>query len=126
MSNIWFRTAALFMLAGVALGAFGAHLLQRHLHPAAMQVYHTGIIYHYIHALGLFAVAAAMSQRPGPRARWAGYCFVSGILIFSGSLYLVALTAIRLFGLITPVGGLLFLAGWALLAIGDKPSNKGA
>ena len=117
MKSRWFRAAALFMLAGVALGAFGAHYLSRHLHPAALSVFKTAAYYHVVHALGLFIVAWADSQKPGNRrVRLAGLAFTSGIFLFSGSLCLLVLTGFRWFGILTPFGGLLFLAGWALLA----------
>ena len=104
------------MLAGVALGSFGAHFLRSHMHPAAMQIYQIGILYQYIHALGLFVVAWASTQKDSPRVFWAGVCLASGIVFFSGSLYLLVITSIRIFGLFTPIGGLLFIAGWGLLA----------
>ena len=105
------------MLAGVALGAFGAHALKGRLSPEAMQVYQTAVFYHFVHGLALFVVASSVAQDPGGRVRLAGFLFTFGILIFSGSLYTLALTGIRALGALTPIGGLLFLAGWLLLAL---------
>lgn len=106
------------MLAGVALGAFGAHGLKARLTPESMQIYQTAVLYHFIHALGLFVVALAAFQHPdNARIPMAGFAFVFGILVFSGSLYLLSVTGTRWLGALTPIGGLLFLLGWGLLAI---------
>ncbi len=118
--NWFFKLGAAFMLAGVVLGAFGAHALKSRLSPESMQIYQTAVLYHFIHALGLFVVAWAFSVDPSPRIRLAGICLSVGILLFSGSLYALALSGIKVLGAITPLGGLLFIAGWGLLALGGK------
>jgi uncharacterized membrane protein YgdD (TMEM256/DUF423 family) len=104
--------------AGVAviLGAFGAHALKARLSSDMLAVFQTGVQYHFYHALGLFAVAFAASQLPDSAlVRWSGLTMVFGILLFSGSLYVLSLTGQRGFGAITPVGGVGFLVAWILL-----------
>lgn len=113
--------AALAALAAVILGAFGAHGLRNHIAPELLSVYHTGVEYHFYHALGLFAVGLIARDRPESTAlRWAGTLMILGILIFSGSLYILAVTGLRWIGMITPIGGLAFIAAWAMLAIGIR------
>jgi uncharacterized membrane protein YgdD (TMEM256/DUF423 family) len=99
----------------VALGAFAAHGLRGRLTPDVLSTFETGVRYHMFHALGLFAVAWAATRWPGGATTAAGWLFVAGTLIFSGSLYLLAITGVRWLGAITPLGGLCFLAGWLLL-----------
>jgi uncharacterized membrane protein YgdD (TMEM256/DUF423 family) len=81
-------------------------------------VFETGVRYHLIHALGLLAVAWAASRWPGSYVSIVGYLFVAGIFIFSGSLYVLAITGIRWLGAITPIGGVCLIVGWGLLAVG--------
>jgi uncharacterized membrane protein YgdD (TMEM256/DUF423 family) len=100
----------------VAAGAFGAHALKARLTPEMLAVFDTGARYQMVHALALFACAWAVTRWPGRSAAAAGWCFAAGTLLFSGSLYLRALTGIRGIGAVTPFGGVLFLAGWLLLA----------
>ena len=100
----------------VALGAFGAHGLRGRLSPEMMAVFQTGVQYHMSHALALILVAGIMGRMSGWLIQTAGWCFVAGIIFFSGSLYLLAVTGVTILGAITPIGGLLFLAGWACLA----------
>jgi uncharacterized membrane protein YgdD (TMEM256/DUF423 family) len=108
---------AIAMFAAVALGAFGAHALRGQLTPDLARVWQTAVQYHAWHALALLGVGLLLLNRPDlQRAGWAGGLFAAGIVLFSGSLYLLALTGIRGLGAVTPVGGLAFLAGWALLA----------
>jgi uncharacterized membrane protein YgdD (TMEM256/DUF423 family) len=109
---MWWRAAGIAGAIGVALGAFGAHGLKgRIADPHLLEVWETGARYHLIHALALCAVAAHPRQ-----PREAGIAFVAGILLFSGSLYLMTLTGVRALGAVTPLGGLCFIAGWAILA----------
>jgi uncharacterized membrane protein YgdD (TMEM256/DUF423 family) len=114
----WFATGAVLCALGVVLGAFGAHGLQNRLTADMLAVYETGVRYHLVHALGLLAVAWATSRWPNGWTGAAGWLFVAGILIFSGSLYLLAVTGTRWLGAITPIGGLCLTAGWIALAIG--------
>jgi uncharacterized membrane protein YgdD (TMEM256/DUF423 family) len=114
--NIWFRVASMFLMAGVGLGAFGAHGLKTRLSVESMQIYQTAVFYHLVHGLGIFAVAWAWSQRPAGFVRAAGWALCIGIVIFCGSLYLMALTGVRWLGAVTPIGGLAFILGWGILA----------
>jgi uncharacterized membrane protein YgdD (TMEM256/DUF423 family) len=109
------RLAASLGFVAVALGAFGAHGLRDRLSPAMLEVYRTGVLYHLVHALALLAVALGSDRLARPRAVAA--LFTAGIALFSGSLYALALTEVRALGMITPAGGLLFMAGWVTLAI---------
>jgi len=113
----FFGLGASFALLAVAAGAFGAHGLRARLDPAMLAVFETGARYQMYHALALIAAAWAASTRPGPLASAAGWLFVAGILVFSGSLYALALTGLRGLGAIAPIGGLAFMAGWACLAL---------
>lgn len=105
-------------LAGlaVAAGAFGAHGLRARLSPEMLTIFETAVRYQMYHALGLLAVAWATTRWPGSAAPIAGWLLVAGIVVFSGSLYVLTLTGVRWLGAITPIGGVAFLAGWALLA----------
>lgn len=107
----------------VAAGAFGAHALKAQLPPELLAVFDTGARYQMFHALALIAVAWAATRWPGRLTVASGACFIGGTLLFSGSLYLLALTGVRGFGAITPVGGVLFLAGWLLLALAAWRKN---
>ena len=102
----------------VAAGAFGAHLLRSRLVPDLQAVFETGARYQMYHAIGLFAVAWVYSRWPSTEAQVAGWFFIGGTLIFSGSLYVLSLTGIRGWGAVTPIGGLCFLTGWAALLWG--------
>ncbi|MGH7387934.1 MAG: DUF423 domain-containing protein [Candidatus Rokuibacteriota bacterium] len=99
----------------VALGAFGAHLLRDRLGPQLMGTFETGQRMHIFHTVALLAVAWATTRWPGPAVSTAGWLFVVGIVLFSGSLYLLAITGHRWLGAITPLGGLCFLGGWLAL-----------
>jgi uncharacterized membrane protein YgdD (TMEM256/DUF423 family) len=110
---LWIGALAAFI--GVAFGAFGAHGLRGRLPPESLAVFETGVRYQMYHAFALFVVAIALDRFGGWSVRSAGWLFTVGIVVFSGSLYALALTGVRSFGAITPIGGLAFLAGWALL-----------
>ncbi|MHB8668455.1 MAG: DUF423 domain-containing protein [Burkholderiales bacterium] len=117
-------TAKLFLVAGclaallaVVFGAFGAHALKGRIAPELMPVYRTGVEYHFYHALGLILVGLAALHLPESAwLRGAGWAMLAGIVLFSGSLYLLALTGERWLGAITPFGGTAFIAAWALFA----------
>ncbi len=111
----WIKVASFLMFTGVALGAFGAHALKGKVDPYLLDVFKTGVLYHLIHALGLFAVAWLSTHSQDPKIFWAGILMVAGIVLFSGSLYAMTLTGIRALGAVTPLGGLSFLAGWLLI-----------
>ena len=113
MNTILFRAAAALCFLAVALGAFGAHALEGTLQAnATTEVWKTAVLYHFVHALALLVLAVLPTA-----SRAASNFFVAGIVIFSGSLYLLALTNIKWLGAITPLGGLCFLAGWFFLAV---------
>jgi len=105
-------------LLAVALGAFGAHGLKARIAPELMAVYKTGVEYHFYHALGMLFVGLAAMHLPESRhLRLAGWAMLTGIVLFSGSLYLLALTGQGWLGAITPLGGLAYIAAWALFGI---------
>jgi uncharacterized membrane protein YgdD (TMEM256/DUF423 family) len=108
---------ALAGFAGVAFGAFGAHALRASLTPERLAVFETGTRYQLVHALALLGVALALEHRAGRALSAAGWLFAAGIVVFAGSLYALALTGVRTWGAVTPLGGLCFLAGWAALGI---------
>jgi uncharacterized membrane protein YgdD (TMEM256/DUF423 family) len=118
MAKIYLLLAALNGFVAVALGAFGAHGLKRRLSSDMLAVYQTGVQYHFYHTLALLLVAVLLINAPFNQAlRWSGALFAVGIVIFSGSLYLLSCTGIRWLGAITPIGGVAFLAGWIALGI---------
>lgn len=105
---------------GVGLGAFGAHGLRSRLSPDMLAVFETGVRYHLYHALALIMAALVLGREQFQGSRLvtaSGWLFVAGIVLFSGSLYVLAVTGIRGLGAITPLGGVAFLLGWALLAV---------
>jgi uncharacterized membrane protein YgdD (TMEM256/DUF423 family) len=116
MERTFFLLGALSAGVAVAAGAFGAHGLRARVTPELLAVFDTGARYQMYHALALLAVAWAASRWPGGAPAAAGWLFVAGTVLFSGSLYLLVLGGPRWLGAVTPVGGLCFLAGWALLA----------
>lgn len=117
MDKAFALAGAISAFIAVAAGAFGAHALRTRVAPDLLAVFETGNRYQMYHALALLAVAWAASRWPGTPVRAAGWLFIGGTLLFSGSLYLLALTGVRSLGAITPVGGLLFLGGWIALAV---------
>ena len=97
---MWLRIAAIFMFLAVALGAFGSHALKAKLDAYSLDVYKTAVLYHLIHALGLFVVFYLSTLKSDPKIQWAGILLVSGIILFSGSLYLLAITGQKWLGAI--------------------------
>jgi uncharacterized membrane protein YgdD (TMEM256/DUF423 family) len=116
VDRVFFGLGALSALLAVAAGAFGAHALRARLVPDMQGVFEVGARYHMYHALGLLAAAWAVARWPGGAAVTAGWLFVAGTVIFSGSLYLLSLTGQRWLGAVTPLGGLAFVLGWGALA----------
>jgi uncharacterized membrane protein YgdD (TMEM256/DUF423 family) len=109
---------AVACMLAVLLGAFGAHALRGRLTPDLLGIYQTAVQYHFWHGLGVLAVGLAVTQLPASvTLRWAGWLMLAGIVLFSGSLYLLATTGARWLGAVTPLGGTAFIAGWALLAL---------
>ena len=117
MVRTFLMLAAFFGFTGVALGAFAAHGLKNRLSAEYLAIFHTGVLYQLIHALAILGVAVLAAQLPGRLMTMAGWSFALGIVLFSGSLYVLTLTGISKLGIITPFGGLAFLVGWALLGL---------
>ncbi len=117
MDRTFFIIGALAALLAVAAGAFGAHGLKERLSAEMLAVFETGARYHMYHALAMIASAVACERWPGGYATASGWLFLAGIIIFSGSLYILSLTGAKWLGAITPIGGLAFMAGWSALAI---------
>jgi uncharacterized membrane protein YgdD (TMEM256/DUF423 family) len=115
MERFFFITGSLMAFLAVGLGAFAAHGLKTRLSTDMFNIFEVGVRYHMYHALALLVVAWASSRWPQASTHAAGWAFIFGIVIFSGSLYLLSITGIRWLGAITPIGGLAFLLGWVLL-----------
>ncbi len=117
MDNTFLLVGAVAAFLGVALGAFGAHGLRGRVSPEMLSVFETAVRYQMYHALALLITAAAIGRIGDARLLVvAGWCFLVGIVLFSGSLYGLALTSVSIMGAITPIGGLAFLVGWGCLA----------
>lgn len=108
--------AAILMFIGVTAGAFGAHGLKQMLSADMLAVWQTAVTYQMVHGLGMLALGIMLQQQDNPLLRKAVWAMLAGVIIFSGSLYALALTGVRILGAITPIGGVAFLAGWAMLA----------
>ena len=115
--RIWLVIAALNGALAVALGAFAAHGLSNRIGPDALGWFETGARYHMYHALALGLAALAMQGGAERAARWSAWAFLLGIVLFAGSLYLLALTGVQAFVYVTPLGGTAFLVGWIMLAV---------
>jgi uncharacterized membrane protein YgdD (TMEM256/DUF423 family) len=124
MDKTFLSAAAIFGFVAVALGAFSTHSLASYFekHPRYEDNYKTATLYLMFHVAGLIAVAWANAQAEGTWFNVAGYAFIIGILLFSGSLYVLSLTGIKWLGAITPLGGVAFLVGWASLLLGTWKS----
>jgi uncharacterized membrane protein YgdD (TMEM256/DUF423 family) len=121
VDRVFLTLAALSGCLGVALGAFGAHALRERLSADMLQVFQTGVTYQLFHALALLAVGILLARFSADGSAWltaAGWLFVAGSVLFSGSLYALSLSGTTWFGAITPLGGVAFLLGWLALAIG--------
>lgn len=117
MAKLFITLASLSGMFAVGFGAFGAHALRSRLDENALGVYHTAVQYHFCHSLALLAVGIiALSQPQAALLRSSGWLFIIGIVVFSGSLYLLSISGLRWLGAITPLGGLAFIAGWGCLA----------
>ncbi len=117
MANLFITLASLSAMLAVTFGAFGAHALRDRLDSYAMGVFETAVQYHFYHSLALLAVGIiALSQPQTVLLKSSGWLFLLGIIVFSGSLYVLSISGIKWLGAITPLGGLAFIAGWACLA----------
>ena len=118
MNPVFLLLGALSALTGVGMGAFGAHGLKAVISPEMLAVYQTGVTYQMYHALGLIGIALFSRQAPDSKLlHWAGWLMFAGILLFSGSLYSLALTNHTWLGMITPFGGVCFLTAWLLITL---------
>ena len=118
MDRTFFIIASLLGSLAVAFGAFGAHALRDRVEASLLANYQTGVTYMFYHVLALFVVAWAITRWPSSNLPvWAGWLFITGIVIFTGSLVLMAFTGQRWLGAITPIGGVAFIAAWLLLAV---------
>ena len=118
MERLFFLVGSISALIAVVLGAFGAHGLKDRLSTEMLNAFEVGIRYQMYHALALLAVAWALSRWPRAEITVAGWLFIAGTIIFSGSLYLLSLTGVRWIGAITPIGGVAFLLGWLSMVWG--------
>jgi uncharacterized membrane protein YgdD (TMEM256/DUF423 family) len=114
----WVVTAAVTLAVTVVIGAFGAHALADRLGVDGRRIYETGVMYHFFHALGMLIVSVLprVSTLSESQANWICVLLLAGIVLFSGSLYLLAVSGVRILGAVTPFGGLSFIAAWVLLA----------
>ena len=114
----WSVVGAILLALAVIIGAFGAHALEGRLDDYSKRVYETGVMYHFFHAMGLLTVSLVprIGALSAPRAAWICGLLLAGVVLFSGSLYAIALSGVRTFGAITPLGGICFIGAWLLLA----------
>ncbi|XID93531.1 DUF423 domain-containing protein [Paenibacillaceae bacterium WGS1546] len=119
--NKYTKIGALAAMLSVALGAFGAHILEDHLSEYSLDVYGTGVQYQMFHSVGILLVALFVDRLPSPKlAAWAANLMLIGIVLFSGSLYALAFSGVKMLGAITPLGGVSFIAGWICLALAAR------
>lgn len=127
LSRAFISLGSVNAFLAVAFGAFGAHMIRNKLPEGLYTVYQTGVSYQFYHALGLIGVGLLLMHLRHTLIKMAGWFMLAGIIIFSGSLYVLSLSGVRGWGAVTPIGGLSFLAAWLLLAIGawraDKPTS---
>ncbi|NWO02560.1 MAG: DUF423 domain-containing protein [Idiomarinaceae bacterium] len=126
MSQIFLIVAAILGGTGVMLGAFASHGLKSKLSESLLSAFETGVTYQFYHALALFALALWLKQSQSVWFVASGYLWLAGVVLFSGSLYALALTGVKWFGPITPIGGLLFIAGWVSLLVGAMKLGAGS
>lgn len=125
MDRRFFTIGSVAGALAVVLGAFGAHSIRHRLTPEMLDVFETAVRYQLLHALALLAAAWAAQRWPGRSSSAAGWLFLAGIALFSGSLYVISLTGVRALGLLTPFGGGAFIAAWLLLAITPWKRSRG-
>ncbi len=113
LSKHWIALGAFFAFLAVLLGAFGSHMLKNMIDEKSLSIYAIGIHYHFVHALALIGFGLWLGQNPQARSQVAGWAFSFGIVLFSGSLYVLAITQWKSVGMVTPLGGVAFLAGWS-------------
>ncbi|WCT57278.1 DUF423 domain-containing protein [Paenibacillus kyungheensis] len=127
MQRTYLIIGSILGMIGVGIGAFGAHLLEPIIGAQLMQTFKTGVEYHFVHTLAIIMVAILAGViGESSLLRWAGRLFTVGVIIFSGSLYVLSITGIKVLGAITPIGGLCFIAGWFMLALVGAKYGKRA
>ncbi len=124
MQRLFLIVASASGALAVCLGAFGAHALKESLDPHFLAIFDTAVRYHFTHTLALALLGLLMDRRKHRTLTLAGACFIAGILIFSGSLYALALSGVTWLGAITPIGGLALIAGWGLMMVGCAKSTS--
>ncbi|WNF37232.1 DUF423 domain-containing protein [Bacillaceae bacterium IKA-2] len=118
MLKLFLLIGSINMVLAVGLGAFGAHGLQARLSERMLEIYQTGVQYHMIHAVGILIIALVAERLGSPgMLLWAGWAMFLGIIFFSGSLYVLSISGIKILGAITPIGGVFFIVAWVLLAL---------
>ena len=117
MSKQILMVASILLALAVAIGAFGAHGLKARLSAEMIMIYKTGVEYHFYHAIGLLLIGVLSVSYPSVLLNWSAILLVTGIFLFSGSLYVLAISGMKWLGAITPLGGLSFIAGWVLLFV---------
>ncbi|MGD8426869.1 MAG: DUF423 domain-containing protein [Balneolaceae bacterium] len=118
MQKLFLTVGSIAMALAVSLGAFGAHGLKNRLSAEMLDIFQTGVTYNFYHAIGLLIIGIIAYQMPESGfLKWSGWLMTGGILVFSGSLYLLAISGVRWLGAITPIGGLCFIASWILFAL---------
>jgi len=120
MSKTILMMASALLTLAVVIGAFGAHGLKAHISNEMLQVYKTGVEYHFYHALGLLLIGVLSISMPSVLLNWSAFLLTAGIILFSGSLYILAITGVKWLGAITPLGGISFTTGWILLFVSVK------
>lgn len=117
MQRKFMAWGAILAMLSVMIGAFGAHMLKTVISSDDLAIYETGVHYHMVHAIGLLVIAVLIGQwGESARLRWAGWLLIAGIVLFSGSLYVLSISGISILGAVTPLGGVCFIAGWVSLA----------
>lgn len=117
MTKTILLSSSILLALAVAIGAFGAHGLKAHLSSEMLQIYKTGVEYHFYHALGLLLIGVLSISHPLSLLNWSALFLTVGIFLFSGSLYILTITGIKWLGAITPIGGVSFIAGWIFLFV---------
>jgi uncharacterized membrane protein YgdD (TMEM256/DUF423 family) len=122
--NKYTKIGAIAAMLSVVFGAFGAHFLEDRLTSDELDIYQTGVQYHMFHAVGILLIALLIDRLPSQKlAIWAANLLVIGIVLFSGSLYALALSGVKVLGAITPIGGVAFIAGWICMALSARTAK---
>ena len=124
MERLFILTGAILGFLAVAAGAFGSHALKNRLSPDMLGVFEVGVRYQMYHALALVLTGFILTRLESPALNWAGALFIAGVLIFSGTLYILSMTGLRWLGAITPIGGTALLIGWLCLAWGAGTASQ--